>query len=97
MVTVGSRCLNPLWNRGFRAGWLSVVAASVRFMEPALAISDLDALDASATLAAVEDELVARRRAEARDLALAAHWADLHAADPQLGPVGVGSGRGRTG
>ncbi len=43
---------------------------------------------AAATLAAVEDALVVRRRAEARDLALAAHWADLHAADPQLGPGG---------
>jgi len=71
---------------------LSVVAASVSVMDPALPnildLEDLDALDASATLAAVEDELVVRRRAEARDLALAAHWADLHAADPQLGPGG---------
>lgn len=45
----------------------------------------IDDLDAAATLAAVEGELVARRAAEARDLALAAHWADLHAADPQGG------------
>lgn len=66
-------------------------AASVCIMETGSAISDLDvvgALDASATLAAVEDSLVARRAAEARDLALAAHWADLHAVDPQLGPGG---------
>ena len=49
---------------------------------------DVGGLDARATLAAVEDALVVRRRAESRDLALAAHWADLHAADPQLGPGG---------
>lgn len=48
----------------------------------------IDDLDAAATLAAVEGELVARRAAEARDLALAAHWADLHASDPGLGPGG---------
>ncbi|MGZ8744293.1 MAG: hypothetical protein ACXWXO_15350, partial [Nocardioides sp.] len=48
----------------------------------------LDDLDAAATLAAVEGALVERRAAEARDLALAAHWADLHAADPQLGRGG---------
>lgn len=54
-------------------------AASVSGMETELVI---DALDAAATLAVVEGELVARRAAEARDLALAAHWADLHAADP---------------
>ena len=49
---------------------------------------DVSDLDASATLAAIEGALVVRRRAEARDLALAAHWADLHAADPTLGPGG---------
>jgi hypothetical protein len=43
----------------------------------------VDDLDGAATLAAIEGEVVARRAAEARDLALAAHWADLHAADPQ--------------
>jgi hypothetical protein len=48
----------------------------------------IDDLDAAATLAAVEGELVARRAAEARELALAAHWADLHSSDPQLGPGG---------
>ena len=53
-------------------------------MEPVVAI---DALDVAATLAAVEGELVARRAAEARDLALAAHWADLHAGDPQRSPA----------
>ena len=67
---------------------MSVVAASVSSMEPVLAMDTIDALDAAATLAAVEGELVARRAAEARDLALAAHWADLHARDPQLGPGG---------
>jgi len=60
-------------------------------MEPVVAI---DALDVAATLAAVEGELVARRAAEARDLALAAHWADLHAGDPQLGPGGRRAWRG---
>ncbi|HEX6151568.1 DUF222 domain-containing protein [Nocardioides sp.] len=58
-------------------------------MEPDLGLADHEDftyLDASATLAAVEDSLVVRRRAEARDLALAAHWADLHATDPQQGP-----------
>ena len=60
-------------------------------MEAALAI---DSLDAAATLAAVEGELVTRRTAEARDLALAAHWADLHASDPQLGPGGRRAWRG---
>lgn len=54
-------------------------------MDTDLAIDDLDA---AATLAAVADVLVARRAAEARDLALAAHWADLHASDPRLGPGG---------
>ena len=49
---------------------------------------ELDELDATATLAAVEGALLDRRRAEARDLALAAHWADLHASDPQVGPGG---------
>ena len=53
-----------------------------------LAPADLEDLDAAATLTAVEDALVARRSAEARDLALGAHWADLHAADPQLGRNG---------
>lgn len=47
--------------------------------------SVIDELDTTATLVAVEDALVERRRAEARDLALAAHWADLHAADPMGG------------
>ena len=61
---------------------MSVVTTSVGDMTPDLAIDDLDA---AATLAAVEGELVARRAAEARDLALAAHWADLHASDPQRG------------
>ena len=75
---------------------MSVVAPSVGVMEaavrdevaPATArveVFDVSGLDAAATLAAVEDQLVIRRRAEARDLALAAHWADLHAADPQPG------------
>jgi len=54
----------------------------------------IDDLDAAATLAAVEGELVVRRAAEARDLALAAHWADLHASDPQLGPGGRREWRG---
>ena len=74
---------------------MSVVAPSVLVMGAAVRNEiahvdevDVSALDAAATLAAVEDALVVRRRAEARDLALAAHWADLHAADPQLGPGG---------
>ena len=71
---------------------MSVVTASVSTMEPALAI---DALDAAGTLAAVESELVARRAAEARDLALAARWADLHASDPQLGQGGRRAWRGQ--
>lgn len=50
--------------------------------------ADFDTLDAAATLAAVEGALEQRRAAESRDLALAAHWADLHAADPQLGRGG---------
>ena len=54
----------------------------------------IDDLDAAATLAAVEDTLEHRRSAEARDLALAAHWADLHASDPQLGPGGRREWRG---
>jgi len=74
-----------------RQAWLSVVTASVSTMEADLAI---DTLDAAATLAAVEGELVARRAAEARDLALATHWADLHASDPQLGPGGRRTWRG---
>lgn len=51
-------------------------------------VAEVDDLDAAATLAEVEGTLVARRAAEARDLALAAHWADLHASDPQMGPGG---------
>ncbi len=54
----------------------------------------LDHLDAAGTLAAVEGGLIARRAAEARDLALAAHWADLHASDPQLGRGGRREWRG---
>ena len=75
---------------------MSVVAPSVGVMEAAVRdkvapatgsveVFDVSGLDAAATLSAVEDQLVIRRRAEARDLALAAHWADLHAADPQPG------------
>jgi Domain of unknown function (DUF222) len=76
-------------DQGFWAGWLSVVAASVSVMDIGLPGDlDLEDLDASATLAAVEASLQSRRRAEADDLGLAAHWADLHASDPQLGPGG---------
>lgn len=52
------------------------------------AVEQIDDLDATATLAAIEGEVVARRVAEARDLELAAHWADLHASDPQQGRGG---------
>ena len=48
----------------------------------------LDDLDATGTLALVEEVLLARRAAEVDDLRLAARWADLHAADPRLGPEG---------
>ena len=61
---------------------LSVVTASVNTMDLDPAIDDLDA---AATLAGVEGELLTRPAAEARDLALAAHWADLHASDPRRG------------
>ncbi len=59
-----------------------MVASNVGVMRSDLAIDDLDA---AATLAAIEGGLVARRAAEADELALAAHWADLHASDPQRG------------
>lgn len=52
-------------------------------MDTDLLPRSVEDLDATATLAAVEGEVVARRAAEARDLRLAAHWADLHASDPQ--------------
>ena len=48
----------------------------------------VDDLDPTGTLAVVEEVLLARRAAEVEDLRLAAHWADLHAADPLLGPEG---------
>jgi hypothetical protein len=48
----------------------------------------LDELDATGTLALVEEVLHGRRAAEVEDLSLAAHWADLHASDPRLGPEG---------
>ena len=48
----------------------------------------LDELDATGTLALVDEVLLGRRAAEVDDLRLAAHWADLHAADPRLGPEG---------
>ena len=48
----------------------------------------LDELDATGTLALVDEVLHGRRAAEVDDLRLAAHWADLHAADPRLGPEG---------
>lgn len=48
----------------------------------------LDELDATGTLARVEEVLLGRRAAEVEDLSLAAHWADLHACDPRLGPEG---------
>jgi hypothetical protein len=43
----------------------------------------VDDLDTGATLAAVSSTLRWRRAAEVEDLRLAAHWADLHAADPR--------------
>ena len=46
----------------------------------------IDELDAGATLAALEDGVTARRRAEVEDLLLVAHWADLHTSDPRLDP-----------
>src|SRR6187397_2615059 len=48
----------------------------------------LDDLDATGTLALVDEVLLGRRAAEVDDLRLGAHWADLHAADPRLGPEG---------
>jgi hypothetical protein len=48
----------------------------------------VDDLDPTGTLALVEEVLLARRAAEVDDLRLALHWADLHAADPLLGPEG---------
>jgi hypothetical protein len=48
----------------------------------------LDELDATGTLALVDEVLLGRRAVEVDDLRLAGHWADLHAADPRLGPEG---------
>src|SRR5215217_3403644 len=48
----------------------------------------LDELDATGILALVDEVLHGRRAAEVDDLRLGAHWADLHAADPRLGPEG---------
>ena len=48
----------------------------------------IDDLDPAATLARAEETLRQRRAAEVDDLLLAAHWADLHAADPTAGPGG---------
>ena len=48
----------------------------------------VDDLDPTGTLALSEEVLLARRAAEVEDLRLAAHWADLHAADPLNGPGG---------
>src|SRR5687768_18404666 len=58
---------------------------STRMWGMAAAVDDLDA---TGTLALVEEVLLARRAAEVDDLRLAARWADLHAADPRLGPEG---------
>src|SRR4029450_9417804 len=55
----------------------------------------LDELDATGTLALVDEVLLGRRAAEVDDLRLAAHWADLHAADPRPGPKGRGGDRVR--
>ncbi len=41
-------------------------------------VSDLDGLDARATLAAATEAMTARRAAEVTEMRLAAHWATLH-------------------
>lgn len=56
-----------------------------------MARATFDNLDATATLAAAEASLERRRRAEADDLQLLCHWADLHADDPRRGPNGTRS------
>lgn len=50
--------------------------------------TDIDSLDAASTLAALEAAVDVRRDAEVRELELACHWADQHAADPRKGPQG---------
>ena len=54
----------------------------------------LSELDADATRAALEDNAAAARAADARRLALAAHWADLHGVlDRPVGPALPGAER----
>src|SRR5438128_1413814 len=49
---------------------------------------EVDDLNATATLAAAEGVLRARRLAEVEDLLLICHWADLRASDPRRSPEG---------
>jgi hypothetical protein len=51
-------------------------------------------LDATATLAAAEAEVTARRRQGVERLLLLLHWADLHTEDPQARPGAVPISRG---
>jgi hypothetical protein len=51
-------------------------------------------LDASATLAVAEAEVVARRRQGVDRLQLLLHWADLHSEDPQARPAAVPLSKG---
>jgi len=55
---------------------------------------DLTALDAAATLAAVEARTRARRAGDVQDLLHALHWCDLHSVDPQAEPGAVPRSRG---
>ena len=56
--------------------------------------SGIDDLDATATLAAAESNVRARRSIEVEGLLLVARWADLHAADPKKAPGGGSSWAG---
>ncbi|KAA1418938.1 hypothetical protein F0U44_10725 [Nocardioides humilatus] len=47
---------------------------------------DLTSLDSTATLAAVESRVRARRAGDVEDMELVLHWCDLHSGDPQAEP-----------
>ncbi len=64
----------PEYDPGLEAaGWAALIDFEAALVE------QVDELDADRTLSEVDDTRRAVNRAEARQLALAAHWADLHA------------------
>ncbi|WP_183092443.1 hypothetical protein [Nocardioides stalactiti] len=56
--------------------------------------ADLTTLDAAATLAAMEEQVRARRSGEVAEMRMVGHWCSLHTVDPQSLPGAVPPSRG---